>query len=182
MSRNFKLQIVQLLKSANISRPEASRLFSEVLDEFYTATEIDLDCPYCKSPLKEMRPTKSFFQKITCSNCNKSLALVAGEVRAKRFVDPTSRGENGVHIRFLDQAKNDQYIYLRFFRVNPELKSRDIFSACYGLDKVREFPDAGPDDLLKYSMVAQATVKNITLGRTYFSSISEPEKIIEFDG
>lgn len=178
MSKNFKLQIMQALKEACISRAEASQLFFDALEEVYSSTEIDFDCPYCRSASKEQRPTKSFFRRVSCGNCNRSLFLIVGEVRAKRFVDLNSRGENGAHIRFLDQAKNEQYIYLKFFRVNPELKSRDLFSVCYGLDKVREFPEAEPDSLRGWSMAAKAVVKNITLGRTYFASVSDAESII----
>jgi hypothetical protein len=173
---NIKDVIKNLIVTQKLTQIEATSLFGCIINEVYESPATKALCPYCKHEISCEYPLLSLTKKITCDQCKKYSLFTSGTVRTKRYSGFSgSHRECGAHIRFIDDSNRERYVHLRFFTQNPELKSRDRFSLCIGIDDYQD----GQDQPSNVFSDGCASLVNATIGKNFSGSINKTSLIVK---
>ena len=127
-------EIVSILHASKLNKEDGAKALDAAHKKVYvTDTRISC-CPYCKTIFSYEVPAVSLTVNTKCADCQRTLLVVTGTVKSKRFNGNYFSMDKGLYIRFMDSALRERYAALWGFERPAELKSKDIFSLCIGAD------------------------------------------------
>jgi Zn ribbon nucleic-acid-binding protein len=162
----LKILIKSQIEERGLGERDVAQVFDSLLRDLFSNSSASAVCPYCEARTKYRVSPAARVNLVSCQSCGKGSALVTGKVRTKRFNFSSDIIEDwGVHLRFIDDQSRERYVHLRKFLNNPELKSKDQFSLCIGLDEdVQE---------------GKASIFNSSIGKSYFHSIEQRQSCLQ---